>query len=564
MEKASTYLYQFAAADYFIIVSYLLMLVGIGFLRRHLCAGVGDYFVGGHKIPWWMAGASCFMASFSAWTFTGAAGFAYKHGILIILIFYFNVIAYLFAAIFVAHRCRQTGQMTAAQIIFQRFGRLGEQFFLWLQVPNMLFGGAIWMLGLATFFFVAFGAPMSMTIITCGAVILIYSTLSGSWAVITNDFLQSVILMFLSFGIAILTLIHTGGIGAIAERVDPQLLTITSDEHTWLWIVAYGSMMFFGFNSIVGAPRFLSVRDGKAAKKAALMAAALFMIGPLVWFIPPIAASFLYPDIGSLLPDLNHPQDASYVLVGLQLLPHGLAALLVMCIFGATLSSMDGAINQNAGIITLNIYQPLLRPRASQRELFIASRVFNVLCGLGITSSALFLSSQKEFALFDLMVILSSVIGLPTAVPFFLMYWVKHTPRWSVVIAIILGATYSIVTFKMDASFAVRVFGTILVSGGAFLSTRAFWRNVPSETRVKIESFYVRMNRPVATTESSAVSEDEDASQVRIVGRLVILIGVMLLLLVFFPLDTRDRLITAVFGVFVLVAGILMNRAGKS
>ena len=185
----SEYVYRFAAADYYVIGAYLLMLVSLGFILKKLCGGVKDYFVGGNKIPWWLAGASCFMASFSAWTFTGAAGFAYENGILIILLFYFNVVAFVFMGRFIAAKCRQTRRVTAAQVIFDRFGRLGEQFFLWIQVPNMLFGGAIWMMGLATFLSVAFGVPMPLTILVSGVVILIYSTISGSWAVMTSAFL---------------------------------------------------------------------------------------------------------------------------------------------------------------------------------------------------------------------------------------------------------------------------------------------------------------------------------------------------------------------------------------
>jgi len=99
---------------------------------------------------------------------TGAAGFAYQNGILICLIFYFSVVAYLFAGLFIAHKCRQTRQITFPQIIYGRFGRIGEQFLLWIQVPNMLFAGAMWMVGLGTFISAAFGIPITTTIIVCG------------------------------------------------------------------------------------------------------------------------------------------------------------------------------------------------------------------------------------------------------------------------------------------------------------------------------------------------------------------------------------------------------------
>jgi len=555
------YVYQFSAADYYVIFAYLLMLVSIGFVLKKLCGGVSDYFVGGNKIPWWLAGAGCFMASFSAWTFTGAAGFAYKHGILIILLFYFNVAAFLFAGFFVAAKCRQTRRMTAAQIIFDRFGRLGEQFFLWIQVPNMLFGGAIWMMGLATFLSVAFGVPMTTTIITSGAVILIYSTLSGSWAVMTSAFLQSVILMVLSLVVAVLSLTRIGGLSGFIAQVDPSRFRLFSEEHTWMWVLAYFSQIFMMFNSAVGSTRYLAVRDGRNARKAAHFAALLFLIGPIVWFIPPIAASHFFPDLAGLLPGLKHPQDAAYVMMGLKVLPAGLAGLMVMVIFAATLSSMDQAINQNAGILTLNIYKALFRPHAGEKELFIASRVFNVLCGVGVTAGALFLARQAQFALFDLMLILSSVIGLPIAVPFVLMYWVKKTPRWSAVVSIVLSCLYSYLTFRAEWSLPARVFGVLGIGAGSFFLSGLFWTYTSGAAKALVAEFYTRMNRTIDA--SVEVEGSEDVSQLKLVGKMAMIISSGLFIVVLFPNPMIARCIIVVTAGLVFMVGWFMSRAGR-
>jgi Na+/proline symporter len=557
----SEYVYRFAAADYYVIVAYLLMLVSIGFVLKKLCGGVSDYFVGGNKIPWWLAGAGCFMSSFSAWTFTGAAGFAYQHGILIILLFYFNVIAYLFAGKFIAAKCRQTRRVTSAQVIFDRFGRLGEQFFLWIQVPSMLFGGAIWMMGLATFLSIAFGIPMDVTIIVSGVVILIYSTISGSWAVMTSAFLQSLILMALCVVVAVLTLTQTGGISGLCAKITPDKLVLFKGEQTWVWVLAYFSQIFMIFSSATGSTRFLSVRNGQNARKAAYFAAILFLIGPVVWFIPPIAASHFFPNLGELLPGLKHPQDGAYVMMGLKLLPAGLAGLMIMVIFSATLSSMDAAINQNAGIITLNIYKELFRPNAGEKELFIASRVSNVVCGVGVTAGALFLARQSQFALFDLMLILSSVIGLPLAIPFVLMYWIKDTPRWSAVVSILCGAGYSYLAVRNEWTLGVRVFGILAAGGGSFFLSRLFWKYTGQSAKETIAAFYETMNRPV-DTEREAVGS-EDVRQLKLVGSMAMIIAAGLFVVVLFPNSLASRGIIAATAASIFVIGWLMNRAGR-
>ena len=60
---------------------------GVGFIFKRLAHSMKDYFIGGSKVAWWMVGASMFMQSFSCWTFIGAAGFAYRYGILMIFLF---------------------------------------------------------------------------------------------------------------------------------------------------------------------------------------------------------------------------------------------------------------------------------------------------------------------------------------------------------------------------------------------------------------------------------------------------------------------------------------------
>lgn len=49
----------FTTVDYILMVTYVLLLVSIGFfLLKRASSSVEDYFIGGRKLPWWMLGAS--------------------------------------------------------------------------------------------------------------------------------------------------------------------------------------------------------------------------------------------------------------------------------------------------------------------------------------------------------------------------------------------------------------------------------------------------------------------------------------------------------------------------
>src|SRR5688572_16858772 len=82
--------------DYLVIGFYFAFMAMIGIVCRKFIGNTSDYFRGGGKMLWWMAGSSAFMVSFSAWTFTGAASKAYEDGPVIMVLFFANALGFLF------------------------------------------------------------------------------------------------------------------------------------------------------------------------------------------------------------------------------------------------------------------------------------------------------------------------------------------------------------------------------------------------------------------------------------------------------------------------------------
>jgi len=82
-------------------------MLGTGLVFRRFVGNFYDYFKSGSRGSWWLVGSSAFMASFSAWTFTGASGVAYTAGISVALIYIANVIGYLVNYFFTADLFRQ-------------------------------------------------------------------------------------------------------------------------------------------------------------------------------------------------------------------------------------------------------------------------------------------------------------------------------------------------------------------------------------------------------------------------------------------------------------------------
>ena len=115
--------------DYLVIGFYFAFMAMIGWVCRKFITNTSDYFRGGGKMLWWMAGCSAFVAQFSAWTFTGAAGKAYQDGPVIMVLYFANALGFLFNFLFFAPRFRQMRVVTSLQGVKARFGSGSEQFF---------------------------------------------------------------------------------------------------------------------------------------------------------------------------------------------------------------------------------------------------------------------------------------------------------------------------------------------------------------------------------------------------------------------------------------------------
>src|SRR3954449_10584474 len=110
-----------APIDYAVIAAYMALMVAIGLYAARFNKNASDYFRGGNRIPWLVAGLSSFMSGFSAWTFTGAAGLAYQHGIVAILIYRGNAATFRVGYWVFAVRWRRARISTVMEYLVERF-----------------------------------------------------------------------------------------------------------------------------------------------------------------------------------------------------------------------------------------------------------------------------------------------------------------------------------------------------------------------------------------------------------------------------------------------------------
>jgi Na+/proline symporter len=584
--------------DYAVIVFYFVFMVAIGFVFRHFSKNDSDYFRGGASMLWWMVGATAFMTQFSAWTFTGAASKAYADGTLVALIFFANAVGYFINFVWTAARFRRMRLITPIESVRERFGPANEQVFTWLQLPMSIAYAGIWLNGLAVFMAAVFGIELRFTIWVVGLVVVLMSVTGGSWAVVASDFIQVLILMTISVVVAVLALSHpaVGGLSGLADKVPSHHFNWTEaarPEIIYFWIAATFVKQFIVLNNMQDAYRYLSVKDDRQARKAALMACILMTIGPLIWFIPPMAAAVVEPNIGAQFPNLKNPAEASFIFMARETMPLGMLGLLVCGIFAATMSSMDSGLNRNAGIFVKNFYQPLLKPKAAALHLLVVGRIVSALFGGLIILVAIYISKLKGLDLFNIMLLFSSLIAIPYAMPLLWGMFIRRTPAWSGWSTVLVGflVSLAIVGFKVgdtvyikgiDPSWFGEVFGfteamtsretkdyfyfaavlaNAAICSAWFLFTMLFDRRSPQAYRDRVDRYFEAMRTPVDFNKE--IGEEKDNVQARTLGRMCFVYGGFIALLAFIPNSFTGRLCFLFCAACIGGVGALLLRSSN-
>lgn len=567
--------------DYAVLVFYFAFMLAISWVFRAFVTNVSDYFRGGGKALWWMVGGSAFMAAFSAWTFTGAASSAYLHGWPVTAIYFANAVGFLLNAVYFAPRFRQLRVITAVEAIRQRFGRGSEQAIMWLQIPLSTLQAALHLNALGVFFAAVFGLELVWTIVVTGVVVLIMALLGGSWAVLAGDFIQVLILMPVCVAVTVLAVLRLGGwdgfvAGVPAAYVD--LGEIFTKEFLGLWCAAMLLKQITSANNLFEAGRYLAVKDGRHARWAGYLGAALFVLGIVIWFVPPMAAKALGLDLQAMFPGLGSAaHEASFIGISRVVMPVGMLGLLVSGIFAATMSGMDAGLNKNAGIFIKNFYQPLLRPGATDAQLLRLGQFVTVILGMLVIYIAIRMAAFRELGLFIMMQRLSILVAAPLAVPMLLGMVIRHTPPWSAWSTVLVGFFGSffvsrLFTPEWGASLfgyatpldpasreywvqGFQFFANVALAAAWFVGTKLFWNGCSPEYRAQVGEFFARMNTPVDFAREEGAGAANDSRQSATVGWLSFAYGIFVCLLALIPNSLVGRLAFLGCGGAVLLIG---------
>jgi len=380
--------------DYVIIVLYVLGILGAGMVFASKMNSAKEMFAAGGQSPWWVSGLSGFMTMFSAGTFVVWGGIAYRYGVVAIVINLSYGVSALLTGWLLAGVWRKAGVDSASEFLQLRYGSSVVQFYTWFKGLLILFvtGGAVYalakvvcaLISLPEDHFLAdpvtghLSVPLTSVVIC--VIVIIITFVGGLWAVLMTDVLQFVILTVSVIFVVPLILVKVGGWGSFVEQAPEGFLAPVAADYSWWFLLGWMVVNFFIFAADWSfVQRWVCVPTTKDAKKAAYLIAALYLISPIFWMIPPLLYRVINPEADT---------EQAYILACKLVLPAGMVGLMVAAMASATASMATTRLNVYAGAFT-EAFKGLFKQDATEKQLVFVGRIMTIILGSFVITGAL-------------------------------------------------------------------------------------------------------------------------------------------------------------------------------
>ena len=480
--------------DYAVVAAFFISMIGVGVYYARRQRGSAAYFGGDKSVPWYLAGVSYYMGSFSALAFVMYSALGYKYGWLPVTLSWLNVPVVLFVTYFMAARWRRAAQASPLEFLEVRFTNRMRQALVWLGLPMRILDGALKLLAIGTVVGVGMGFPVETAIVVSGVVIVFYTFLGGLKAALVADFIQFFVLLAIVVLLPVFCLQRVGGLGNFVANAPDGFFSLFVGKYTWLYVLVFFYAQFLELSTSWSlVQRLYSTRSDRDAKKAGWLVMILLFVGPPLFFFPAMAAREFLPGVADA--DLN----GVYALVCRSVLPAGLMGLVVAAMFSATMSTLAGFYNAISSVVTNDFYVRMLNPGASERRQMVVARLTTFLVGaLVIGFTFVMRYAQGANDLFDVTNQLFGVFGNPIAVPVVVGLICRRFSRFAGFSGLVVGICAGVLAFVAGHWIPClrEMIQMNAITTGATLAGMAWgtwWRpDTPDERKAK-DAFFRRL-----------------------------------------------------------------------
>ena len=431
--------------DIGIVASYFVLVLAIGFWISRRTKTGEDLFLGGRSFGWGLIGLSLFASNISSSTIIGLTGAAYTTGIVNSVYEWMSGLPLIIAALIFIPLYLRSRITTIPEFLEKRFDRRSQLFFsgvsifstIMIETAGSLYAGS---LVLQTFFP---DLVMWQTALGLALVAGIYTASGGLKAVVYTDAIQAVILIF---GCTILTYI-------LYQQLDfdwAKVIASTPEGHFSVvrplddpgipWPGLIMGVPFLGFwywstNQYI-IQRALGAKGLNHARWGLVLAGFLKIIPLFVMVIPGAMALALYPGLDN--------GDAVFPYLITEVLPVGLAGLVLAGLISAIMSSVDSALNSSSTLVVIDFIKPK-RPNITDEDIARYGRITTIIL---MVIAALWAPQIQHFTgLWDYLQQMFSIMVPPIAVIFLIGVFYKRGNADGAFWTLVLGTGIGVLLF---------------------------------------------------------------------------------------------------------------------
>lgn len=455
--------------------SYMAVVIVIGLVyAKRANASSENYFLGGRSLGPWVTAMSAEASDMSGWLLMGLPGVAYWCGLAdaawtaigLAVGTYFNWL--IVSRRLRRYSIRANNSITLPEFFSNRF-RENKKIVCSLAALFILIFFTVYasscFVTCGKLFSTLFGADYVPMMIVGAVFVLIYTILGGFLAESASDFMQGVV-MFVALTVIVITgTVKAGGIGAVFDnaREIPGFLEffglaepVVSEAGEQL--VSNGRPLFgeasdYGFLSVCsmlawglgyfGMPqvllRFMAIRKEKELKFSRRVA--------MIWVVISLAVAVFIGIVGRIIsmenPDaLNtiHLTKSSaeniFITLSTSFLPPIIAGFVMAGILAATISSSDSYLLIAASAFAKNIYQGVVKRKATDKQVMTMSRITLLV----IAAIAIIIALDEDSIIFSIVSFAWAGFGATFGpLMLFSLFW-KRTTRAGAIAGMIGGA----------------------------------------------------------------------------------------------------------------------------
>ncbi|PQA54016.1 sodium:solute symporter family protein [Siphonobacter curvatus] len=549
--------------DTTVIFVFSAFVLAIGLLFARTGRNLKSFFAGGEAVPWFIGGLSLFMSFFSAGTFVAWGSIAYKHGWVAITIQWTMCIGALVTGLFLAPRWKATGNLTAAEFIRERLGERVQKTYIGIFTLVSLFIKGSVLYPVAKLVSVSLGFPLVECTIVLGIFMIAYTAVGGLWAVMVTDILQFVILTAAVFILLPLSLEKAGGFDTFTQKVPDDFFNFLHGEYTFGFVMAF---VFYHIAYIGGnwtfVQRYTSVDSPKSARKVAFLFAALYLVSPMIWMLPPM----IYQSINPTLSGLD--TENAYLMICKLVLPPGLLGLMLTGMYFSTSASANTTLNVVSAVFTNDIYKGFINPQASDEKLIRVARLSSWGFGIGMIIIALLVPAAGGIV--EVVLSISAISGGPLLAPPLWALFSKRingkTTFWITIIGLLVNLYFKVLSPTLFSYKLSRGAETIIGIGLPLLLLLTYELYARSKGWIAEEYEGYLRTRSAKKAEAQAEEESYEIKKQNQFGLQVIagsLVFVALMLGILSLLTPSGAGITAGIAVVVLLGALIPWQASR-